>query len=232
MISLIARLSASALEPWQQTRAEFHKGKNLHGSRFDPRLGRSSAGDSGFFTTTSLELADFYANSDTRNEDSNSGDIYAAAPPDKLFDLKVINNWGPVVDAFLDEADRLEPSEPPYFNEFFRKCMKLDSAYSQKEPAKALLSLAYDAAMSHYKCMTGEAGINVDFFPAVIKKLGYDSYTSTERVPMSGKTDEFDVVVYLERPELISHKEEVAKALAQGKPVPTNVLADYPELKS
>jgi hypothetical protein len=40
------------------------------------------------------------------------------------------------------------------------------------------------------------------------------------------------VTVYVDRPELVSHRESVAAAVREGLPVAEDVLSDYPELKA
>lgn len=84
-MSADANTPRTELEPWRQTRDEFHRGKLLHGSAEPPEsLDGTPAADTspsrlGFFMTPDVGMASFYAQSDARNAVANQGDVYATA---------------------------------------------------------------------------------------------------------------------------------------------------------
>lgn len=220
-------------EPWEMTRAEFHKGRNLHGSFANPEKGRAKTGDlSGFFTADTESHANFYANSDVANPEANKGDIYAAEPPKNPLDLRTDKaGIAKVAQAFETDATRLE-------NDY------LDGK-TKKSPARMVGAVAelkrlvesgapagqIDGAMRNVAIEHGNLegrSIDTSYYNKVLRDLGYDSFITQETNPATREPGL--VTVYLDKPRIVSHRQAVEKALAEGKPVPSEVLKDYPEL--
>lgn len=218
--------AVGAKQPWEMTREEFHSTRNLHGSFADPRLGRASHGDQGGFFTTESEIhAQWYAQSETRNAKPGGGNIYAAEPPKNPVDLRDITEWETVVARFEQEVANLEEAGAPYSGLFSKRVGALRDAYNVGADTREILSKAYDAALAHAKTQ-GLDEIDVSFFNKVIKSLGHDAWITTESIP-NGTDTRFKTTVYVDRPGLVSHKEIVQQAHADGKPVPRHVLEEY-----
>jgi hypothetical protein len=227
----------SSKEPWQQTRAEFHTGRNLHGSAVHPVLrGEESIGDkSGFFTTESEAHAAFYAHSEQRNETPDSGDIYAAEPPSNPLDLRVDRAGAErIVDHLAAEADRLNEL---YFDgdlersphRLMRDAERLKRAL-KREPldGREIDSALREYAIDYNFFANGyDAGISAASLRQTVKDLGYDAFITLETDPSGVQRR---VTVYVDRPYLVSHRAEVEAALLRGEDVPDAVMADYPDL--
>ena len=220
-------------EPWQITRGEFHKGKNLHGSVADPNKERVGKGDeSGFFTTKSESYADFFANSSQRNVESGKGDIYVAATvPNKPLDLlNQPKDAQAIIDIMAKDAKLIDDSylsgtskvDPRSFTKAVDDAQSvLDKGGVNAERGPLIDSALRNAAFEHGR-IHGK-GINTSYLNAVLKKAGYDAVITREG---SGA----EVTFYVDKPELVSHRGAVQQALAEGKPVPAKVLKDYPDL--
>jgi hypothetical protein len=230
--------TAAETAPWKQTRASFHAGKNLHGSVADPRVGRASPGDqSGFFTSAEESHADFYANSDQRNAEAGVGDIYAALPPVKPLDLRIDRDGVlNLVDVYLADATRLDTeyldgrsTRSP--GVFVRAAMRLEVSVAKGVTGGRLDGMLRDAAIAHSAVtrtapvQEGQSPFDTSYLNRAVAKLGYDAFITEETNPATQR--QAKVTVYLERPALVSHREEVCRAVHRGEPVPALVKAEY-----
>lgn len=226
-------IEASELEPWQMTRAEFHQGKNLHGSAVPPSEAKHIFDKTGFFTTAEESHADFYANSPEKNEVPNAGDIYAVEKPKKPLDL-VSNpkSAAPIADSMQREAQRLEDdyldgrinNNPAGFG---RAVKELQQHVAQNDP-RVRNALA-NADAEYNKFRTGSFIEGDSLTRRLVKNQGYDAVL-TKETNQATKLPA-DVTIYVDRPSsVVSHRQAVAQALEEGKPVPAKVLADYPDL--
>lgn len=236
--------SASAdtpLAPWQLTRAEFHRGKNLHGSLEDPRLVPYDrvADRTGFFTTEEESHAHWFANSDMRNSVPNRGDVYAADPPERPLDLtdpeKRKEGLRAIIAVLEEMAQRMEDEfymgtrerNPHRFVRAVERLRRV--ADNENALGEYIDSALRNAAIEHAIAERGdEAGFDTSLVNELLRRFGYDAMITRETNPVTGLKAR--VTIYVDRPPIISHREEVVKALARGDPVPEYVLADYPDV--
>lgn len=218
------------LEPWQMTRAEFHAGRNLHGSP-QPELSGdfySPRGQDqrGFFTTTDEAYARHFAeNSPLRPlRPGDEPTIFVADPPQRPMDLR--NNpvhRQAVLDAFESDIQRLN---------------NLDFTDAKKQRTLDNLNGAWKWTRDE---VTGDKQLNSLLYVEQLRgELLYGNTFASHLMSDVARVGGFDAIqtiegaspttIYLETPKAVSHRQVVAQALHEGKPVPEAVRAEYPDL--
>lgn len=200
--SEVATVAMVAKEPWQMTKGEWEQDALYHGGKYSP--------DEYDITKASDEAQygkGFYAGGEGFAEEwakERGGSIHRAKlKMDRPFDEKNINSNDPMHQKVISSL--VDAGLPKKF---------VESNYG------GLGTFEFFAS----KLKSGEKSM----FPGsakmteILKNAGFDGIIGEFR-------DDLQYAVF-DNKQVLTHKKEVQKALSEGKPVPSEVLADYPDL--
>lgn len=225
-------------EPWQMTQAEFDRerpvilGYKFHGSpegdigEVDPYYHTKPWREGiGFYTTESAEKARSYAQGRTARGERRTGAgekgrlNYVEGEPQKPLDMDAPTErplWKEVADNLgVDEPADAKTNQEAYrgiIRDFNEENMAGEGQYAVEE---VLGTKGYDASI-HYEGK-GEQRHKVTIYKG--------EYGTKNGEPFS------TVMAKVVPPEEV-HRRVVEQAIREGKPVPPEVLADYPDLQT